>query len=249
MKVLILAAGYGTRLYPIITDTPKPLLLIADKPLIDYALDNIRKIADLKEVIVVTNQKFAQNLERWAEMHAAFPAPVRVVNDGTTTPENRLGSVGDIQFVLKQQPLQDDLLVIGGDNLFDFRLDAFVDFARQKSPSVSIGLFDIKHKEEATKFGVVAIDAKGGVASFEEKPAQPKTSLIAMCVYYFPQETLGLVAQYLRETNKPDKAGDYIRWLVEKNSVFGYQFQGKWYDIGSLESYHEAQKQFEKKKK
>ena len=245
MKVLILAAGYGTRLYPLIKDTPKPLLPIADKPLIDHALDKVKPLSDLKEVIVVTNAKFYSHFLDWSQKKE-FPVPITVVNDGSTSPDDRLGSVGDINYVLESNPIEDDLLVLGGDNLFDYELVEYQEFAKNKRPHVSIGLYDIGIIEEATQFGVVAIDPNGKITSFEEKPSSPKSSLIAMCFYYFPQETLRCVSEYLRQTDKADKAGEYIHWLAREKAVYGFKFQGKWYDIGSIEAYHEAQDCFKK---
>lgn len=246
MKVLILAAGYGTRLYPLIKDTAKPLLPIAGRPLIDYLLDEVRDIPALTGVIVVTNNKFFVAFEQWAKMTKDFPAQITVVSDGTNTPEERLGAVGDIHFVLKNHPLQDDLLVIGGDNLFDYRLDDYIRFAQGKSPAVTIGLYDIGNRQEACKFGVVDLDKNGRVRSFVEKPEKPLSSLIAMCFYYFPQKSFSLLFDYMTQCTKTDKAGDYIHWLTEKSVVFGYQFKGKWYDIGSIETYQEAQEKFRK---
>ena len=246
MKILILAAGYGTRLYAISKDTPKPLLPIVQKPLIDHLLERIRHFDQLKELIVVTNNKFEKNFQEWAEGKKDFPAPVSVVNDGTNTPEERLGSVGDIAFVLKNYKVDDDLLVMGGDNLFDYSLDDYLVFARKNTPHVSIGLYDIGNIEEATKFGVVQIDKEGKVVSFEEKPEKPKSSLVAMCFYYFPKQSLKLVEQYLKKMGKADKAGDYIKWLTEESTVYGFKFKGKWYDIGSVESYYEAQEKFKR---
>ncbi len=244
MKVLVLAAGYGTRLYPIIKDTPKPLLEVADRPLIEHIIVRLNHLPDWDELLVVTNNKFTGHFEQWAAEQTVCPVPVRVVNDGTNTPDDRLGSVGDIHFSIDALGLDSDLLVIGGDNLFDYSLVDFVEFSRGKTPSVSIGLYDIGAAADATQFGVVEVDENRKIVSFEEKPAEPKSSLIAMCAYYFPRNTLGLVAQYLGQTEKADKAGDYIHWLAEQGPVYGYTFQGRWYDIGSLESYQEAQERF-----
>lgn len=245
MQILLLAAGYGTRLYPVIKNTPKPLLDINGRPLVDYVLDKVSGFEGLSRAVVVTNNKFSGQFEDWARDHN-FKAPITVVNDGTNVPEERLGSIGDIAYALKAAQIDDDLMVIGGDNLFDCDLTDFSRSCFAKSPAVTIGLFDIKNLEEATKFGVVALDKDQKVVSFEEKPERPKSTLIAMCLYYFPKESLKLLAQYLRESEKADKAGDYIRWLAEKQTVYGYQFQGKWFDIGSLESYREAQAAFSK---
>lgn len=244
MKVLILAAGYGTRLHSLVKDTPKALLEINGEPLIHYILDKIGSLSGLNEIIVVTNDKFYAVFKDWAQTQKAYRCPITVVNDGTKTPEERLGSIGDIDFVLKKKHLEEDLLVVGGDNLFDYSLQAYVDFARSKSPSVTIGLYDIGNVKEAGRFGVVGLDGQNRVTSFEEKPLQPKSSLIAMCCYYLPQKSLRCVADYLVESGTSDTAGDYIRWLHQKNDVYGFKFCGKWYDIGSVETYKEAQKKF-----
>src|SRR3989338_5822760 len=233
MKVLILAAGYGTRLYPLIKNTPKALLDINGKPLLDYILDLITHLNGLDRVVLVTNDKFYSDFKRWSQAKKDIPYKITVVNDGTTAPEGRLGSIGDIEFALKEENIDDDVLVIGSDNLFDYNIDDYVNFAHQKSPSVSIGLYDIHDLKEATKFGVVGIDKSGIIESFEEKPTKPKSTLVAMCFYYLPKDSLGLIGDYLAQSGKSDAAGAYIEWLIRKNDVYGFTFTGKWYDIGS----------------
>ena len=248
MKILILAAGYGTRLYPLIRDTPKSLLPIEGKPLINFTLDKVQNLNGWDEILVVTNNKFTNHFQEWARKQTPCPDKIRVVNDGTNSPEERLGSVGDIEFVLKNEKFKDDLLVIGGDNLFDYELNDCLSFAHKKSPATTIGVFDIDNIEEAKKFGVVTLNREQKVMAFEEKPPSPKSSLIAMCFYYFPKESLKYVTQYIKLFKKADKAGDYIQWLSQQTDVYGFQFKGKWYDIGSIESYQEAQKDFGAKK-
>ncbi len=245
MKVLILAAGYGTRLYPLIKNYPKALLEIQGKPIVDYILRAVEDLSGLDQVLLVTNNKFFTVFEGWAkQQEKTFRHKIKIINDGTDTPENRLGSIGDINFALKLEHLNEDVLVIGGDNLFNFNLKDFQKFAHQKNPSVSIGLYDIQSSQEAKKFGVVGLDGQQKIISFEEKPPNPKSALIAMCFYYMPKKSLGLIEQYLLELKKSDTAGDYIRWLHQKNHVYGFKFSGKWYDIGSIESYKEAEEQF-----
>ena len=240
MKVLILAGGYGTRLAAVVKDTPKPLIPVNDRPLIDYSVDKVKGIAGLTEIVVVTNNKFHGHFLKWAELCPT----IRIVNDGTNTNEERLGSVGDMHFVWQKEKTPDDWLIIGGDNLFDQDLNAFMDFARAHQPAVSIGLYDIHDIKAATKFGVCAIDSQAHVTSFQEKPEQPASSLITMCVYYFPRQTLGDIEQYRKESKTLDAAGSYIKWLAEKNNVYGFNFKGKWYDIGSVESLNEARAHF-----
>lgn len=245
MKVLILAAGYGTRLASIAANTPKPLLPVSNRPLMNYIVDKLPGLPGLNELLIVSNEKFYTNFVEWAKnMQNKFPVPIRVVNDGTTDPENRLGSVGDIDFTIKELNISDDLFVLGGDNLFDYQLNDFVAFASKKRSAVTIGLYDIHNLKEATMYGVVEIDEQGKMLSFEEKPAQPKSTLISMCCYYFPKETLTYLAAYKKNSGKMDKAGQYIQWLSEEKEVCGFKFFGKWYDIGSVESYKDAQEKF-----
>jgi glucose-1-phosphate thymidylyltransferase len=245
MKALVLAAGYGTRLSALTKDTPKPLLEVQGKSLVNYLLDKIRDLESLDEVIVVTNNKFYDAFCDWAKRQDDFPSPIQVVNDGTNTPEDRLGSIGDIDFVLNHKRIDDDLIVLGGDNLFDYDLGAYIQYAQKRQDAVTIGLYDIADYEQAKLFGVVAVDDNQKVIRFEEKPAQPSSTLVAMCFYYLPRRTLPLVRKYLDEVQKSDTAGDYIRWLCAQNEVYGYTFTGTWYDIGSIESYKEAQEKFQ----
>lgn len=243
MKILILAAGYGTRLKEITKNKPKPLLEINGKTLVDHILDRFHGIDSIDEIIIVTNAKFYTDFITWSKKSKS-EFPISIVNDMTTTPENRLGSIGDINFVFKERKLEDDVLVIGGDNLFDYNIDEFIHESKKHPDNVSIGLYDIKNLKDANQFGVVSVDKNNKMTSFEEKPENPKSTLIAMCFYYLPKKTLGLVDDYLVESQKSDRAGDYIKWLHEKFGAYGFIFTGTWYDIGSIEAYEEAKKKF-----
>ena len=246
MKALILAAGYGTRLASVIKDIPKPLIAVGNRPLIDYVVDRLLYIKSLSEIVVVSNNKFTPHFQQWAASSGQRKCPIRIVNDGTNTPQERLGSVGDIRFVWQKENSLQDWLIVGGDNLFDGDLPRFIDFAISKSPAVTIGVYDIKESQAAAKFGVLALDANQRVISFQEKPKNPVSSLITMCLYYFPKETLGYIGEYLSGSKAADAAGSYIQWLSNKKNVYGFQFFGKWYDIGSIESLEEARAHFNK---
>ncbi len=245
MIVLILAGGYGTRLQELGKGTPKALLKVQEKYLLDHILEKITPLQGIEEIMLVTNNRFYGIFQEWAKQQRSGHArPIRIINDGTNTPEDRLGSIGDIDFVIRQANVTDDLIVVGGDNLFGASLNAYIQFSKTKAPAVTIGLYDVHSLEEAKRFGVVEVDDQGKIKGFEEKPAQPRSTLIGMCLYYLPKKSLGLIADYLVQSGKSDTAGDYIRWLSQKSDVYGFEFPGKWYDIGSIESYREAQSDF-----
>lgn len=239
MKAIILAAGYATRLYPLTENFPKPLIEVKKKPILTYIVEKIEPIADLDEAVIVTNGKFYDNVSKWAkDSQKDFKnIKLKVFNDGTNSPADRLGAIGDIEFAIKKDALEKaDILVVGGDNLFDSDLHDFISFAKSNSPSATIGVFDIKDKKHANKYGVVSLDRDKKIASFEEKPKIAKSSLVAMCLYYFPRQTVNLISEYIRDTEKSDTTGGYISWLCEKKTVYGFVFQGKWEDIGNIHS-------------
>lgn len=244
MTVLILAGGYGTRLAELGKNMPKALLKIQNRYLVDCILEKIRGLKGVREVILVTNNRFHGIFQQWVKGHTGYICPVHIVNDGTNTPEDRLGSIGDMDFVIRRKNVRDDMLVIGGDNVFGDPLDAYIRFSQKKAPAVTIGVYDIRSLEEARRFGVVDIDVHGRIKTFDEKPVKPRSTLIGMCLYYLPEKSLGFIADYLLKSGKSDAAGDYIRWLCQKSAVYGFKFHGKWYDIGSIESYREAQNDF-----
>ncbi|MBI4335143.1 MAG: nucleotidyltransferase family protein [Candidatus Omnitrophica bacterium] len=247
MKALILAAGYATRLYPITRNRPKPLLKIAGKPIIDYIVKNLLAIPQVDDITVVTNDKFKLDFDLWSTA-VKSNKPLKVISDGTASPEKRLGAIGDIDYAVKSQGIKSDLLVIAGDNLFDFDLALFLDYAKNKEGHSAIGVCDFKHKRGLSKYGVIELNGSNRVLSFQEKPKSPKTGLVAIGVYYFPKEKLNLIPSYLEEgANSCDAPGHYIMWLLKKEEVYGYIIDGIWYDIGDIGSYLRANKQYRKK--
>jgi glucose-1-phosphate thymidylyltransferase len=244
MDVIILAAGYATRLYPLTKDQPKPLLPVNGRPILDYTLDKLKPIEGLGTIYCITNDRFAEHFEKWAQGKKDFK--IKVINDGTTNNDNRLGAVGDIHFLLNQESLHSDCLVLGGDNLFDFGLTEFAKFARSHKPALSIGAYDCKDLEAAKQFGLVKINAGNKVIEFQEKPEHPKTTLVAMCLYFFPEETLKRVAEYMSSGESQDAPGHYIQWSSQEGEVYAHVFKDSWFDIGNLEAYEEANKWFSK---
>jgi len=241
---LILAAGYATRLYPLTKEYPKPLLTIGRRPLIDYILDKLNKIDEIDEIIVITNSKFIRQFKIWSESLVGSKR-ISLVDDLTQSHADRRGAIGDMYFAVTKKRLKTDLLVIGGDNLFDGDLEEFLSFAKGNHPHPVIGAYDIRNKSRAAKYGVIKLDAKKRIMDFKEKPPRPESSLVAMCLYYFPKAKLRLIKEYLKsEYNKNDATGFYIDWLRRKDKVYAFVFRGRWYDIGQHRFYQEAKKQF-----
>ena len=248
MKAILLAAGYATRLYPLTLNTPKPLLPVAGRPVIEFILDIVGPIQEVDEIFIVTNQKFYKDFEEWKAKYSS-PGKIVIVNDHTTTNKNRLGATGDIEFVIREKDLRDDVLILAGDNIFRKDLTGFINFAISKRPSISIGLYDVKDSELAKKYGIVSLDSDERIVGFKEKPVKPVSTLAAKCLYFFPQEKLGVMKEYLDTGVAKDAPGYFLEWLSKKDVIFGYVFKDeKWFDIGDMESYKEAGREFQEKK-
>jgi len=243
MKILILAAGYATRLYPLTKHWPKPLLLIKEKPILSHILRKTEKLTELQDIYVVTNGKYFHQFQDWAS-YAGFKRKIVILNDRTTSEKDRLGTIGDIHFAITNFDLNDDLLIIGGDNLFTFDLQHFLDFARSKKDDCSVGLYDIKDPALVRHYGVVSLGETRKVVDFKEKPLKSDSTLISMCLYYFPRKSLKSIGEYVKRKDCHDTSGDYIQWLYRKTDVWGYEFKGLWYDIGDIITFYHASVNF-----
>ena len=245
MKLLILAAGYATRLYPLTKNKAKPLLEVAGRPMIEHVLATTEGIRELDHIFTVTNEMFTRDFEAWAKeyrkRHANCP-PITVVNDHSTDDSNKLGAIGDIKLVIDSQRVADDLLVIGGDNLFKASLVEFTAFALKHGPT--LGVYDVGDLEQMKKYGNVSVDSSGKITEFVEKPPQPRTTLAAMCVYYYPRTVLSQIDHYVREGNSPDQPGRLVAWLYQRQPVYAHQIRGQWLDIGSFETLEQANREF-----
>ncbi len=241
MKVLILAAGYATRLYPLTLTQPKPLLHVAGKPMIEYVLDNLAPIGDLTRIYVVTNAKFTQAFQKWADGYQSNKAKLNftIVNDHSTDDSNKLGAIGDLHFVLTQENVDDDLIVVAGDNLFSQKLEQFGKFCREKNAPV-LGVYDVGSTEQVKKYSGINIDGEGRITSFEEKPKNPTSTLTGIALYYYPKHTLPLIKQYIAEGNNPDQPGHLVQWMYQRTPFYTWIVPGLWYDIGSKETLEEA---------
>jgi len=229
VKALVLAAGYATRLRPLTDTIPKQLLPVGGRPMVDWILDRIAETS-ADEVHLVTNARFGSDFERWA-----VDKDVHVHNDGTTSNDDRLGAIGDIQFV----GLDDDLLVVAGDNLFDFSLAEYETYWREKGGSC-VAVHDVGDRELAKKYGIVDVDTDDRVTNFVEKPADPPTTLCATATYLYRRDDVARIRTYLEEGNPPDQPGNFVAWLHTRAPVYAYRFPGEWYDIGDAQQLLEA---------
>ena len=241
MKIIILAAGYATRLYPLTLNQPKPLLPVAGKPMIEHVLDNLAPIDGIDRVYVVTNAKFAGHFQKWAEAYRASKSNLQftIVNDGTTNDADKLGAIGDIHYVLNTQNVDDDLMIVAGDNLFGEKLGGFGKFCREKNAPV-LALYDVGDLEQIKKYSSISVAADSRITAFEEKPKHPTSTLAGIALYFYPKSTIPLIKQYVAEGNNPDQPGRLVQWLYPRTPVYTWRVPGLWFDIGSKETLQEA---------
>ncbi|MFC1804557.1 nucleotidyltransferase family protein [Candidatus Omnitrophota bacterium] len=244
MKALILAAGYATRLYPLTLNFPKPLLSVGRRRMIDYIMDKVKALDEVDEIFVVVNHKFISLFKKWKKRQQT-KVKISLVDDGSVGLDDKLGAIGDMNFAITKKKIKDDLLVIGGDNLFDSGLKGFLSSAKRNSPSPSIGVFDVKSRSKARKYGIIKADKSGRILDFQEKPKKPKATLAAMCVYFFPKKGLKLFKEYFKDKkNKRDATGFYIDWLRRRTPTFAFAFGGRWFDIGDKKTYKEVKRSY-----
>ncbi len=247
MKLIILAAGYATRLYPLTLNQPKPLLSVAGKPMLEHVLDNVRTIEAIDHAYVVTNQKFTSHFQKWSEgyqrpnLNFAFT----IVNDHSTDDTNKLGAIGDLHLVLTTYKLDDDIIVVGGDNLFSNDLREFGEYCQKQNAPVT-GVYDVGDLEQIKKYNAIEIDENHRITYFEEKPKEPKSTLTGIALYYYPKPVLPLIGQYIAEGNNPDQPGRLVQWLYPRVPFYVWKVPGIWFDVGSIETLEEANRVFSK---
>lgn len=242
MRIIILAAGYGTRLYPLTIDLPKPLICINNKPVINFLIDkidNLKEAYPIEDIRIVTNNKFYSKFLDWKQR---YKIDACIVNDGTNRPGDRLGAVRDIKIAINKQ--NSDWLVLGGDNLFEDNLQSFIKFALRNKPAPSIGIYDVRDKKTASNYGVVELDSKGQIIKFWEKPPCAASTLAATCVYFFPEESISLFDAFFSQVKNSDACGEYIKWMASETKVYGYVFEKKWFDVGASEVLKTAERVF-----
>lgn len=240
MKCLILAAGYATRLYPLTENFPKPLLKVGDKTILDWLLDDIDTLSQVDEYVVISNHKFARHFEEWA---AGKKQKITVVDDMTETNETRLGAVRDIEFAINKLALDDDMLVIAGDNVLDFSLTEFISYAKEKNTPCIMRYYEPDEKK-LLKCGVVTVDENDRVIRMTEKSPEPETHWCCPPFYYYTKDSARLISKGIESGCGTDAPGSFIAWLCTQTAVHAMEMPGRRYDIGNLESYEKVQREY-----
>jgi glucose-1-phosphate thymidylyltransferase len=239
VKALILAAGYATRLRPLTDAHAKELLPVGGRPIVDWILEKLAEVEDVDGVHLVTNSRKAPMFHRWAQER-----DLTIHDDGTTSNETRLGAIGDMRLVVDRASLDDDLLVIAGDNLFEFSLGHFVEFWRGKGVASAVAVRDVGSLELASRYGIVDVAENDRLVAFVEKPSHPPSTLAATATYIFHREHLRLIARYLEDGNPPDQPGNFVGWLQCREPVYAFRFGESWFDIGDAEQLLVADNRF-----
>ena len=240
MKCLILAAGYATRLYPLTENFPKPLLKVGEKTILDWLIDDIDTLGLVDEYVVISNHKFAHHFDAWAKEKTQ---KITVVDDGTESNETRLGAVKDIQFAMDTLGLDDEMLVIAGDNVLDFSLTKFISYAKEKGTSCMMRYYEAS-EAKLKKCGVVTVAEDDSVLDMTEKPEQPASHWCCPPFYFYTREDAKLVEQGIAAGCGTDAPGSYAAWLCTQTKVHAMEMPGHRYDIGNLESYEKVQKEY-----
>lgn len=242
MKAIILAAGYATRLYPLTKDKPKPLLEVAGKSMVEHIIKRIEEIDEVGEIFIVTNDKFYNHFEGWLTEFDC-KKEIKIINDQTTSNEGRLGSLGDVNFVIEQENIKESVLIVAGDNLFEFSLKEFVESHKKHNKS-AVALYDVQDRELAKLYGIVGVNEEGKMVEFEEKPSEPKSTLASTGVYIYPPHVLPMLQEFVKKSKNSDKAGNFLEWLHKKEHVYCYITKEKWFDIGTLDQLEKARREF-----
>lgn len=240
MKCLILAAGYATRLYPLTENFPKPLLKVGEKTILDWLVDDIDGAGMVDEFVVISNHKFANHFGEWAKSKSQ---KITVVDDGTSSNETRLGAVCDIRFAIEELRLDDDMLIIAGDNVLDFSLQKFVAYAKEKNACCIMRFYE-PNEQKLLKCGVVSVDADDKVTKMTEKSPTPATHWVCPPFYYYTRETAKRIDEAISNGCGTDAPGSFIAWLCQKETVYAMEMPGQRYDIGNLESYQQVQQTY-----
>ncbi|MGA1873509.1 MAG: nucleotidyltransferase family protein [Thermoplasmatota archaeon] len=243
MDVILLAGGFAKRMWPLTKNRPKHLLPVAGRPMLSYTLDTLLEIDEIGFIYVSTNEAFEDQFRGFLD---AYDDPrIVLVIEPSQTEDRKMGSIGGLGYLIDREKLSRDTMIIGADNLFEFHPSEAISNYRTLGGDL-VAVYDVGTLEKARLYGIVDMDTDGIITGFWEKPEDPPSTLAATAFYIFSPDTLSLVLKYLDQGGKPDALGHFVTYLVQRKSVHAWKFQGRWFDIGSLEVYHEADRFFEK---
>jgi glucose-1-phosphate thymidylyltransferase len=241
--VIVLAGGFAKRMWPLTKETPKHLLEIAGRPMLSFTLEPLIAMEGVRNIYISTNEAFEKQFRSFLNHHPS--SKVKLIIEPSPSEDKKLGSIGGLGYLINKEGLSGDTIIIGGDNLFEFHPSEAMEVFLQKKKDV-VAVYDVGSLEKASLYGVVDTDGDGIITNFLEKPSDPPSTLAATAFYIFRAETISLVLRYLKEGGKPDALGHFISYLVERAPVYAWKFRGRWFDIGSLDVYHEADEYFKK---
>ena len=238
MTCIILAAGYATRMYPLTLNYPKPLLEVGGKKIIDWLIEDLEK-AGVERTVVVSNHKFISQFQAWAEGREN----ITVLDDGSEDNDHRLGAVKDIEFAIEKANIDDDIVVLAGDNVLNFSLSSFIEYGRKRKTSC-IMRHEEKDENKLRKTGVIEIDEDELVLNMEEKPKEPKSNWAVPPFYYYTKEDKDLIKEGIASGCGTDAPGSFVSWLVKTRPVHAYRMIGERFDVGSIEGYEKIKKEY-----
>lgn len=238
MKAIILAGGYAKRLWPLTKNKPKQLLSVGGRPMIEYIMEKLETQKEIDKIIISTNEKFEENFKEWLLGYKSLK-DIEMIFEPTLSEKDKLGSVGALGYVIREKNIDEELMIIGGDNLFEFDLRDLINYYREKKGNV-VALYDLKSIQKARSYGVAKVDEEMRIIGFVEKPENPPSTLVSTACYMLSSEGVRSIITYLDKRENPDAIGFFIKWLIKRERVFGFVFSGRWFDIGSLESLKEA---------
>lgn len=246
MKVILLAAGYATRLYPLTENLPKSLLPLGKRVIIDYIFDSIDKLPNVTEVILVSNSKFYAQFKDWADKQdRAGKAPITILDDGTDSPDNMRGAIGDIMFAIKERSIDEEICIMAGDNIFTYDIVDMYEYYKKKATDTLVAIF-VPDVNQLKQLGVAVLDDDGKVLEMQEKSPEPKSNWAIYATYFYTKETLKLFDEYIAEGNSPDAPGRFPLWLCKRKDIYAYKGLGDCIDIGTLENYEKTKEEYEK---
>lgn len=237
MKVILLAAGFATRLYPLTETQPKALLPAGGRPVLDWILDSFAGLKDLTRVILMSNAKFYDAFRTYASTRSVNGLPIEVHHDGVWCESEQKGALGDLLLAMDAAGEAEDWLVLSSDNLFTYSLrEAQAAFYAHGHQDMVLGQ-RLADREELKRMGVARVDADNRVIRMEEKSPNPISDIAVYATYFYRAETRELLRHYLAQGGNPDSPGHFPAWLCSRVPVWLHPFEGVCIDMGTPESY------------